>query len=241
MSDYKEFYRDEYPFKDDLGNDPPESEIIIVPPVIHGSPGGGGGGGSGGGGGGGSGGGGDSGGSGGGGGPGGGGGKDEKPQKKIIWHHLATLTASIVLYNILKDPATGKIMIDKIRKILKGFDDSRTWVIEAGLIEDYANHLDCVVMEFIVNGKKYNESESGEALSDFFMLGINGGNSHLTLRTKWQEGHYPPDVSTIFLKIRDVKEDKEEVNNIALLKDFRDTIIVNIENGNLYFDKHVGA
>lgn len=240
MSDYKEFYRDEYPFKDDLGKDPPpESEIIIVPPVIHGSPGGGGSGGSGGG----SGGGGGGGGSGGGGGPGGGGGggKDENPQKTIVWRHLATLTASIVLYNILKDPATGKIMIDKIRKILKGFDDSRTWIIEAGLIEDYANHLDCVVMEFVVNGKKYNESESGEALSDFFMQGINGGNSQLTLRTKWQEGHYPPDVSSIYLKIRDVKEDKEEVDNIALLKDFRDTIIVKMENKKLFFDKHVGA
>ena len=46
-------------------------------------------------------------------------------------------------------------MINKIRKILKGFDDKRTWIIEAGLWDEYAWHLDCVVMEFVVNGKKY--------------------------------------------------------------------------------------
>jgi hypothetical protein len=236
--EYEEFYRDEYPFKDDLGKDslpgpPPVKGHAYLggnySSIFHGGTMrgdgkgniwgyGDGSGGDG----------------------GGGDGAPIKPHE-IIWRHLATLTASIVLYDILKDPATGKIMIDKIRKILKGFDDKRTWIIEAGLWEEYAGHLDCIVMEFVVNGKKYNESESDEALSNFFMQGINGGNSQLTLRTKWQDRHYPPDVSTIFLKIRDVEEDKEEVDNIALLKDFRDTIIVKMENKELFFDKHVGA
>lgn len=166
-----------------------------------------------------------------------------KPQEKvIIWRTLMTLTASIKLYDILINPDSGKILIDSEKKIIKGFDDSRTWVIEAGLIEGYTWHLDCVVMEFIVNGKIYNESQSNEALSEFFNQGFTKeSNSRMFFRTKWQEGHYPPDVSTIHLKIRDVEEDKEEVDNIALTKEFRDSIIVNIEDGNLFFDKHVGA
>jgi hypothetical protein len=114
MSDYKEFYRDEYPFKDDLGKDPlPEDKNGPIPPEVDGFPGvvylplvggyglgvSGGGGGFGGGGDGGS-------------GPG----DNNRPLKpnKIVWRVLATLTASIVLYDILKDPVTGKIMIDKI-------------------------------------------------------------------------------------------------------------------------------
>jgi hypothetical protein len=169
-------------------------------------------------------------------------GSSAKPQKKIVWRLLATLTASITVYNILTDSVSGKIMTAK-KKCIKGFSDSKTWTIEAGIIEELASHLDCVVMEFTVDGKTYNEDEKNQALSDFFFNGFlkEGGKSRLTLRTKWQHGHYPPAVSTIYLKIRDVEEDKEEVDNIALLKDFRDTIIVNIENRQLYFDKHVGA
>lgn len=239
--EYKEFYRNEYPFEEDKGNDPPPvKETDPLPPVITGNPGGGGGGGGAYGGiGGNSSGGGSGSGSGDGGSPGSAG---EKPQKKIVWRLLATLTASITVYNILTDSVSGKIMTAQ-KKCIKGFSDSKTWTIEAGIIEELASHLDCVVMEFTVDGKTYNEDEKNQALSDFFFNGFlkEGGKSRLTLRTKWQHGHYPPAVSTIYLKIRDVEEDKEEVDNIALLKDFRDTIIVNIENRQLYFDKHVGA
>lgn len=240
--EFKEFFREEAPMPDDLGNDPPPDDIVVPkPPEINGHPGGGGGGGAG------------SAWEGGGGHDWGGNGdgdgeeappdgepQKEEPEPTIVWRTLITLTAKINADNIIKHPKTGKILTHK-GKVIKGFEATYTYIIQAGLIEEYAYHLDCVLMDFIVNGKQYNGNEQNEALTDFFNAGFlkddGYGTSELQLRTKWQQGHYPPWITTIYFKIIDVKAEKESVDNIALTKEFRDTVNMKIENGKMNFSK----
>jgi hypothetical protein len=234
MSKYKEFYRNEFPFKETVGKDQVQGDSTPwIPSYIIGSTSSGIG-------------------SGGNGSNGGSGsavddlGNEDfnetsvlKPNERIIiWRTLITLTAKISAPNIIKHPETGKILTYK-GKCIKGFEKTYTFVIQAGLIDKYAEHLDCVVMDFDVNGKNYNEGQQDEALTDFFNKGFLEGNakSEMTIGTKWQEGHFPPEITTIYFKIIDVNANREEVDNIALIKKFRDTVTMKIENRKMTFSK----
>jgi hypothetical protein len=226
--EYKEFYRDESLIPGDVGVD-----------ISGGGTGGAGGGGWGGGAGGGTGGagGGGWGGSAGGGTGGAGGGSGAKEK---IWKTLATLRWSCLLPGVLKSPSSGKIL-KHAGKCLKSVNFSCALRIEIGIIEEYAEHLDCVIIEYISNGQKFNMSETDAVAENFFSKAyVENLDSELELSVKWQRGHYPLSISSVGLRVVDENSVYGELNNVGLTKKFRKMCMIAIKNRKMNFIKIEG-
>ena len=155
--------------------------------------------------------------------------------EEVRWKFLATLRWEFLAPGILKNPSTGKVF-KNAGKILKTLSSSCSLRIEIGIMEEFEWHLDCVILKYVANKHEFNMSETAAVAENFFSRAfLDNLDSELILALKWQKGHYPLSISSVWLKITDEKTNYGVVQNVALSKKFRNTGIVKIKNRKMEF------
>lgn len=157
------------------------------------------------------------------------GGEIEDEEEEEIWYLIGSWNPNLrrILLN-----GRGKIQRHK-GKILVGsrgcYDIQVYCQVKA---EHPGSHVSCLILSWEMNGKEFDGQDA------FFLDKLDGRNATLTIKVKWQEGHYPhSSINTVRFKILDQKTGWIYLS----MTDFTKIATLDIRNGQLHIGSMQGA
>ena len=141
-------------------------------------------------------------------------GKDPDKKPKDVWVKIFSFDYQFVNHKILTN--SRKQVLKRKGKILKNSSGVIDLTVYASLGID-ASHINCLVCDCLVDSTHYNSKQNDEASEAFFSKGLNE-SSLLTIRAKWQAGHYPPEINNAKFKVVDWHGNEFETGYFALSK-----------------------
>lgn len=129
--------------------------------------------------------------------------------------------------------SNGRILkrLGKLQKHMKG----RMGFEIFGTLGDIETneHVDCVVVSYLVNGKEYNMSQNQEAAEKFFEVYWQNPDflSKVILQAKFQRGHYPLDIDMLKLKFKQLNNKEFVTGWMKLNKEFHPVKEITFQSG----------
>ena len=154
-------------------------------------------------------------------------GENETLPQQYFWKALLSLTYKFKNPKILTN--ARKQILKHNGKILKKSSGTIALNVYASVGFD-DSHIDCLLCECMIDGQIYNASETKKVSEIFFNNGFNG-TCLLTIRIKWQAGHYPPEINSAKFKVVDWNGREYETGFFALNKEYGNVINISL-NGN---------
>lgn len=150
-------------------------------------------------------------------------------EEKEIWFLIGSWNPN--MKNILLN-GQGKINTHKGKLLVgsRGCYNIRVYCQVQG--EDPGAHVECLVLSWEMDGKEFDGQEA------FFLDKLDGRNATLTLKIKWQAGHYPhSQINTVRFKLLDRKTGWIYLN----MTNFTNIATIDIRNGQLHLNSVCGA
>ncbi|MBR2723598.1 MAG: hypothetical protein IKB77_04620 [Lentisphaeria bacterium] len=155
--------------------------------------------------------------------------KIKEGEEEEIWYLLGTWNPNLrkILLN-----GRGKINRHKGKILIgsRGCYDIQVYCQVRG--EDPGAHVSCLVLSWELDGKEFDGQEA------FFLDKLDSRNATLTIKVKWQDGHYPhASINTVRFKILNQKSGWIYLS----MTEFTKIATLDIRNGQLHIGNMQGA